>query len=68
MHSGHVSRPSLDEIQETLKYLLEEPPKDHSDAKKGVQPSFLVLKFVPCLYDLIGIMARWLPLYDHRSC
>jgi len=34
--SGHVSRPSFDQMQETLTYLLEEPPKDYTDAKNGV--------------------------------
>ena len=34
--SGHVSRPSFDDMQEIMKYLLEEPPKSHTEAKRAV--------------------------------
>ena len=44
--SGHVSRPSFDDMQETLMYLLVEPPKDYTDAKNGVRPVFLISDYV----------------------
>lgn len=40
--SGHVSRPSFDDMQETLMYLLVEPPKNYTDAKNGVRPVSLI--------------------------
>jgi len=36
--SGHVSRPSFDDMQATLMYLLVEPPKNYTDSKNGVRP------------------------------
>jgi len=33
--SGHVSRPSFDDMQATLMYLLVEPPKNYTDSKNG---------------------------------
>ena len=44
--SGHVSRPSFDDMQETLMYLLVEPPKDYTDVKNGVRPVFLISDYV----------------------
>ena len=44
--SGHVSRPSFDDMQETLMYLPVEPPKDYTDAKNGVRPVFSISDYV----------------------
>ena len=45
--SDHVSRPSFDNMQGTLMYLLVEPPKDYTDAKNGVR--FVPLYVCPAI-------------------
>ena len=65
--SGHVSRPSFDDMQETMKHLLVEPPKDHTGAKNGVSPVFLE-QFYCFSQKLLGPCTGWLSLCNYRGC
>jgi hypothetical protein len=64
--SGHISRPSFDEMQETLKYLLVEPPKDYAHAKTGVSV-LLDARLCHFLPLLLGPHTGWLSLCHHRG-
>ena len=44
--SSHISRPSFDEMQVFMKYLLKEPPQSHKEAKRAVCTSHRYLLFL----------------------